>query len=121
MEVYIANIRIQFKCEKMWTAKALNKDTFYSVNFKRSIIWFGYIHSLCFFHFNHSHKKQKDSLETPVVLLIFSLELEISGVAVFHSMLAVYAILVPTLYGNRETRLHGFRQHQHGWLKVLFA
>ena len=30
----------------------------------------------------HSHKKRKDSLETLVVLLIFSLELEISGVAV---------------------------------------
>ena len=31
---------------------------------------------------HHSHKKQKNSLETQVVLLIFSLELEISGVAV---------------------------------------
>ena len=30
----------------------------------------------------HGHKKQKNSLETQVVLLIFSLELEISGVAV---------------------------------------
>ena len=30
----------------------------------------------------HSHKKRKDSLETRAVLLIFSLELEISGVAV---------------------------------------
>ena len=30
----------------------------------------------------HSHKKQKDSLETQAVLLMFSLELEISGVAV---------------------------------------
>ena len=28
---------------------------------------------------NHSHKQQKDSLETPAVLLIFSRELEISG------------------------------------------
>ena len=31
---------------------------------------------------HHSHKKQKNSLETQVVLLIFSLELEISGVVV---------------------------------------
>ena len=31
---------------------------------------------------HHSHKKRKDSLETRAVLLIFSLELEISGVAV---------------------------------------
>ena len=31
---------------------------------------------------HHNHKKQKNSLETQVVLLIFSLELEISGVAV---------------------------------------
>ena len=31
---------------------------------------------------NHSHKKRKDSLETRTVLLIFLLELEISGVAV---------------------------------------
>ena len=30
----------------------------------------------------HGHKKRKDSPETRVVLLIFSLELEISGVAV---------------------------------------
>ena len=30
----------------------------------------------------HSHKKRKDSLETPAILLIFSLKLEISGVAV---------------------------------------
>ena len=32
--------------------------------------------------FEHSHKKRKDSLETRAVLLIFSFELEISGVAV---------------------------------------
>ena len=30
----------------------------------------------------HGHKKRKDSLETRVVLLMFSLELGISGVAV---------------------------------------
>ena len=30
----------------------------------------------------HSHKKRKDSLEARATLLIFSLELEISGVAV---------------------------------------
>ena len=30
----------------------------------------------------HSHKKRKDNLETRAVLLIISLELEISGVAV---------------------------------------
>ena len=35
---------------------------------------------LIFWH--HNHKKQKNSLETQVTLLIFSLELEISGVAV---------------------------------------
>ena len=34
---------------------------------------------------NHSHKKRKDSLETRVVLLIFLLELEVSGVTV-HSL-----------------------------------
>ena len=32
--------------------------------------------------YNHSHKKREDSLETRAVLLIFSPELEISGVAV---------------------------------------
>ena len=32
--------------------------------------------------FARSHKKRKDSLETLVVLLIFLLELEMSGVAV---------------------------------------
>ena len=31
---------------------------------------------------NHSHKKQKDGLKTRTVLLIFSIELEISGVVV---------------------------------------
>ena len=31
---------------------------------------------------NHSHKKRKDNLETRAVPLIFSLELEISGVIV---------------------------------------
>ena len=31
---------------------------------------------------NHSHKKQKDSLETWAVLFLFLLELEMSGVAV---------------------------------------
>ena len=31
---------------------------------------------------NHSHKKRKDSLETQAVLLLFSLELKISEVAV---------------------------------------
>ena len=31
---------------------------------------------------NHNHKKQKNSLETQILLLIFSLELDISGVAV---------------------------------------
>ena len=30
----------------------------------------------------HSHRKRKDSLETRAVLLIFLLELEISGMAV---------------------------------------
>ena len=30
----------------------------------------------------HSHKKRKDNLETRAVLLIFSVKLEISGVAV---------------------------------------
>ena len=33
-------------------------------------------------HFDHSHKKRKDSLETQAVLMIFSLEIEISGVAI---------------------------------------
>ena len=32
--------------------------------------------------YKHSHKKQKDSLETRAVLLIFSLKFEISGLAV---------------------------------------
>ena len=32
--------------------------------------------------FAHSHKKRKDSLETLAVLLIFLLELEMSGVAI---------------------------------------
>ena len=33
-------------------------------------------------HSNHSHKKRKDSLETRATLLIFSFELEISGMAI---------------------------------------
>ena len=35
-----------------------------------------------FLVYEHSHKMQKDSLETRAVLLIFLLELEISGVTV---------------------------------------
>ena len=31
--------------------------------------------------------------------------------ALFHSMLVAYAILVPTLCRNHRTRLHGFQQH----------
>ena len=34
-----------------------------------------------FIYLNHSHKKRKDNLETRAVLLIFSFELEISGMA----------------------------------------
>ena len=40
------------------------------------------ITSACFISLEHSHKKRKDTLETRAVLLIFSLELEISGVAI---------------------------------------
>ena len=35
-----------------------------------------------YYYCKHSHKKRKDSLETRAILLIFSLEFEISGVAV---------------------------------------
>ena len=38
-----------------------------------------------------------------------------------HSMLAAYGILVPTLYRNCGTRLHGFRQHcLAGWKFYFF-
>ena len=43
-------------------------------NLQQSSSW-----KVCFYH---SHKKQKDSLKTRAVLLIFSLEVEISGMAV---------------------------------------
>ena len=36
-------------------------------------------------------------------------------------MLAAYAILVPTSYGNRETRLHGFRFGKIAWLAESFT
>ena len=36
----------------------------------------------CTVSFIHSHKKRKDSMETRVVLLVFLLELEISGLAI---------------------------------------
>ena len=36
----------------------------------------------------HSHRKRKDNLEMRVVLLIFLLELEISGLAVQQKMAA---------------------------------
>ena len=32
-------------------------------------------------------------------------------ITLFHSMLAAYAILVVTLYGNHETKLQRFWQH----------
>ena len=41
----------------------------------------------------HSHKKRKDSLETWAALLIFSIELEISGVA------------LPRIHQNRKKML----------------
>ena len=33
-----------------------------------------------------------------------------SSMNTFHSKLVAYGILVPTFYGNGETRRHGFRQ-----------
>ena len=51
----------------------------------------------------------------------FDINNYIKRVKVFHSMLAAYAILVPTLYGNRKTRFHGLRQHgMAGWKFYLF-
>ena len=46
----------------------------------------------------NSHKKRKDSLETRVVLLIFVLELEISGVAVegIHQNRETWQLLLGT-------------------------
>ena len=41
-----------------------------------------YLRNVLVYHFVHSHKKQKDSLETRAVLLKLWLEFEISGVAV---------------------------------------
>ena len=51
----------------------IHKRDSVSLVFERLLIW---VTSIC------SHKKQEDSLETRAVLLIFSLELEIFGVAV---------------------------------------
>ena len=44
----------------------------------------------------HSHKKRKDSLETRSVLLIFLLELKISGVAVqsIHQNIKKWGLLL---------------------------
>ena len=55
--------------------KKLSKRSYY-LNFTYSS-WI-FVLTLC----NHSHKKWKDSLETRLALLMFSLELEISGVTV---------------------------------------
>ena len=41
-------------------------------------------------------------------------------IMLFHSMLIAYAILVPTLYRNCESRLHGFRQHCMACWKFYF-
>ena len=51
--------------------------------------------------FYHSHKKQKDSLETRTILSIFTLEIEISGVA---DVVAVVT-MVPTLQFRRSLQI----------------
>ena len=61
---------------------------FISFEFIFLISCFDYLHLIATYFLNHSfsypfqysHKKQKDSLKTPAVLLTFSLELEISWV-----------------------------------------
>ena len=60
------------------------QTSYYNVIYFRFYLWYCMLirchKKFCVLY--HSHKKRKDSLETPAVLLIFSLELEISGVAV---------------------------------------
>ena len=53
-------------------------------------------------HIFHSQKKQKDILETRVVLLMFSLELDISGVAVqsIHHNSEHHNIIMATFVRN---------------------
>ena len=69
--IYVTLLKIQNKMKllphrKLWSYPVKNKtDNYIKINF----CW-------------NSHKKRKDSLETRGVLLIFSLELETSGVAV---------------------------------------
>ena len=60
------------------------QTSYYNVIYFRFYLWYCML-SRCHKKFcvlYHSHKKRKDSLETQAILLIFSLELEISGVAV---------------------------------------
>ena len=60
------------------------------------------------------------SLQLFLVVWIFLRSLDVI-LLLFHSILAAYAILVPTLYGNCETKLYGFRQHcMADWKWCLF-
>ena len=60
------------------------QTSYYNVIYFRFYLWYCMLirchKKFCVLY--HSHKKRKDSLETQAILLIFSLELEISGVAV---------------------------------------
>ena len=59
--------------------------------------------------FKHSNKKRKDSLETRVVILIFSLELEIFGVA------------VQSIHQNSEKWRLWWGIAQRKWLRGCFS
>ena len=65
----------------------------------------------------HSHKKRRDGLETRAVLLIFSLELEISGVAVqsIHQSTKNVNVCEELLSENHfEAVLPTFCYYEHG-------
>ena len=60
----------------------INFDKFAEFSNDQIKIMISFLQRITEDHDYHSHNKRKDSLETRALLLIFSLELEISGVAV---------------------------------------
>ena len=58
--------------------------------------------------FSNRSKLVKAVSESFEILTLITLR---SSKRVLHSMLVAYTILVPTLKGNRWSRLHGFQQH----------
>ena len=60
---------------------------------------------------NINYDMKSKSIETLGQRIFFFFKRATIQMLLFHSMLSAYAILVQTLYGNRKTKFHWFRQY----------